>query len=197
MENNKIYFKIETIHTSLSVYDNDTKWSGSLWQNGKMIASDFSVFTCEMGCDTWDEAEYYAEISEEQALYEADPEPYFKNHKDDIYKWALDSCCEMYSEQVLEEGYTEEDGISLEDFCCNHQVGQTGDFNRAPVPEFDSYKDIRSYFDEGRYCNMIWDIVSSLTCSDVYVGDIWGDGSWGGDEKLYDECPQYVSRKIR
>lgn len=142
-------------------------------------------------------AEFFAESEGDQALYEADPELYFMNHEVDICERTIGQYIDMYWEQLAEEGYTEEDGISLEDFCCYHQIGQIGDFNRAPVPEFDSYKDILSYFDDEHYCKMIWDIVTSLTCSDVYVGDIWGDGSWGFDEKLYDECPQYVSRKIK
>ena len=83
-EDVRIFFKIDSIETSLSVYGNDTTWRGTLWQNGKMIASYFSVMTCESGWDLSNETEYYAEYNNEREEFEADPSAYESKHEDEI-----------------------------------------------------------------------------------------------------------------
>ena len=142
----RIFFKIESIKTYLSAYGNDTKWHGSLWKNGKMIASYFTVSTCEMSWDSENEAEYYAEYNDELEEYEMDPDAYCAKHDSEIAKWVIQSCLECYRDTLYEEGYTEEYGIALEDFCLLHQIGEVGSFNHQEVPDFDCLQDFISYF---------------------------------------------------
>lgn len=192
----RIFFKIESIKTYLSAYGNDTKWHGSLWKNGKMIASYFTVSTCEMSWDSENEAEYYAEYNDELEEYEMDPDAYCAKHDSEIAKWVIQSCLECYRDTLYEEGYTEEYGIALEDFCLLHQIGEVGSFNHQEVPDFDCLQDFISYFRNPCHFTVFWDAVISISCDDAYVGDLWGDDDWGFDKEAYESYPQYIPCKV-
>ena len=195
-EDVRIFFKIESIETDLSAYGNDTRWRGSLWKNGKMIASYFSVMTCESGWDLSNEAEHYAEYNDELDEYEADFSAYESKHEDEIYEWAMQICIDGYFEWLYEEGYTKENGIALEDFCLLHQIGEVGNFNHQEVPDFDCLQDFISYFRNPCHFTVFWDAIISISCEDAYVGDLWGDDDWGFDKEAYDSYPQYIPCKV-
>ena len=195
-EDVRIFFKIDSIETSLSVYGNDTRWKGSLWQKGKMIASYFSVSTCEMGYESGTEIESYAEINDELEEYKADPIGYCTKHDSEIDEWVNQLCLECYYEMLYEEGYTEENGIPLEDFCQFHQIGEVGNFNNQEVPDFKNLQDFFSYFSDPCHFYVSWDAVISISCDDAYVGDLWGDDDWGFDKEAYDSYPQYIPCKV-
>lgn len=195
-EDVRIFFKIESIKTYLSAYGNDTEWHGSLWIKGKMIASYFTVSTCEMSWDSENEAEYYAEFNDELEEYEIDPDAYCSKHESEIAKWIIQSCLECYRDTLYEEGYTKENGIALEDFCLLHQIGEVGNFNHQEVPDFDCLQDFMSFFRNPCHFTVFWDTIISISCEDAYVGDLWGDDDWGFDKEAYDSYPQYIPCKV-
>ena len=134
----------------------------------------------------------YDELEE----YEMDPDAYCAKHDSEIAKWVIQSCLECYRDTLYEEGYTEEYGIALEDFCLLHQIGEVGSFNHQEVPDFDCLQDFISYFRNPCHFTVFWDAVISISCDDAYVGDLWGDDDWGFDKEAYDSYPQYIPCKV-
>lgn len=132
----KLYFLITKVNVELSIYGNDAEWKGVIVDENNRIANNyFSINTCEMGTDVYDEILEMQEWNEDfQGII---------NEEGDVVDQArFDEAEEAIKEQMAEWYLEDEDfewveikgrryaKIAISEFVSVHQVGEIGDFVR-------------------------------------------------------------------